>query len=112
MMPHNLRTTKVNQTIRTVLNGLFYRLESLSKSSHPGWHTIGKHRNEIGRVRSRIMGVIASQYPEDQIPDAVAVVYDHTIYRVDYVEGTMKVMGTMPRHLPSETDLMRVLEVG
>lgn len=103
----------MNQTIRTVVRGLFNRLESLSQASHPGWRDAsGKHRNQIGHIRSRIMDVIASQYPEDQIPDAVAVVHDHTIYRVDYVEGTLKVMGSIPRHLPTETELLHVLEVG
>lgn len=104
----------MNQTLQTVLNGLFHRLESMSKSSHPGWwDNQSKHRNAIDHVRGRILDVIASQYPdEDAIPAALHVTHDHTIYRVDYVEGTLKAIGTMPRHLPCETEIMTVLEVG
>lgn len=104
----------MNQTLKTVLNGLFYRLESMSKTSHPGWwDNQSKHRNAIDHVRSRIMDVIANQYPdEDSIPEVLHVTYDHTIYRVDYVQGTLKAIGTMPRHLPCETELLTVLEVG
>lgn len=102
----------MNKTICTVVNGLLNRLESLSQASHRGWDDANRHRNELQKIRLRILDVVATQYPEGQLPDAVAVVHDHTIYRLDYVEGTCKVMGSIPRHLPTETELLHVLEVG
>lgn len=111
MTPHYLRTVNVNATIRTVLDGLFYRLERLSTASHPGWDDFNRHSDALNKLRYRIIDVIASQYPEGQLPDTLAVTHDHNVYRIDNVNGTVKVIGSIPRHLPDLTEVMHLLEV-
>lgn len=97
--------------MKQVLQGLFYRLEALCSEDHPGWANGWRHRDEIASVKSRILKQVELFYPEDALPDVLVLTHDHTIYRADHVNGTLRVLGTMPRHLPSETEIMQVLEV-
>lgn len=100
------------EVIKSVLHGLLNRYASMSTCSHPGWDDGLKHREELVRVRFRIMDQVAMCWPEDEIPDRVCIFHDHTIYLLDFVEGEMKAIGSMPRHLPCDLEIMHVLEVG
>ncbi len=81
----------------TILNGLLNRYEVMSRGSHPGWHQhSGRHRDELSRVRGRIMDVIASNYEEESnLPDVLHVTHGHRIYRVDFIEGRFDLIGTL-----------------
>ena len=104
-------TESMKNAMRLVLKGMFHRYESLSDLNHPGWDESGRHRDNIDRIRGRIIDQDALNWPEDQTPDTVCVTHNHTIYRIDYTQGTLKAIGTMPRFLPDETEIMQVFEV-
>ena len=96
MMPHfpqgiEMTTTQL-ATIRTVLNGLLTRYETLCRRV-----TCGRDMDDIGRVRGRIMDVIAAlyDYDDNRIPDVLHVTHGHRIYRVDFVEGRFDLIGTL-----------------
>lgn len=107
-----LEATKL-ATLKTVLKGLFYRYEQLAKVGHPGWDVDAwRHRTSLGNVRGRIMDVIATTFGEDNLPDVVLVTHDHTVYRVDYIQGALNAIATMPSHLPCDIEIAQVIEVG
>jgi hypothetical protein len=86
----NMHATK-EATIRTVLNGLLNRYETLCRRV-----TCGSDMDDIGRTQGRIMDVIASLYDYDdtRIPDVLHVTHGYRIYRVDFVEGLFVLIGT------------------
>jgi hypothetical protein len=97
----------MDRTIKTVVDSLFARLESLSTYSHPGWHeSPSRQRDRLTATRYRIIDVLAGTYEENRLPDAVAYTHGHTIYRIDFVEGNVKPIGEMVREMPDDSALM------
>lgn len=89
--------SSAHETSTHILSDLLNRYEVMCRGSHPGWHeSRGRHENEIGRIRGRIMDVIASNYEdESNLPDVLHVTHGHRIYRVDYIEGRFDLIGTL-----------------